>query len=155
VIEALQALRGVAQTTAASIVRELGSLSRFPSPRQLMGYSGLVAREHSSGNRIQRGGITKTGNGHLRRVLMEAAWAYQHRPNVIGFLLRRKAWRSARKPRTLPGRPNNDCINATGPMAARGKNKNQIVTAIGREMLGFIWAIAVETQKQPKLAQVA
>ena len=66
VIEALQALRGVAQTTAATIVSELGSLSRFQSPRQLMGYSGLVAREHSSGNRVQRGGITKTGNGHLK-----------------------------------------------------------------------------------------
>lgn len=73
VVEALQALRGVAQTTAATIVSELGSLSRFPSPRQLMGYSGLVAREHSSGNRVQRGGITKTGNSHLRRVVVEAA----------------------------------------------------------------------------------
>jgi len=90
VIEALQALRGVAQTTAASIVSELGSLTRFSSPRKLMGYSGLVASEHSSGNRVQRGGITKTGNGHLRRVLVEAAWAYQHRPNVIGFLARRQ-----------------------------------------------------------------
>jgi transposase len=90
VIEALQALRGIAQTTAASIVSELGSLSRFPNPRQLMGYSGLVASEHSSGNRVQRGGITKTGNGHLRRVIMEAAWAYQHRPNVIGNLQRRQ-----------------------------------------------------------------
>ena len=55
-----------------------------------MGYSGLVAREHSSGNRVQRGGITKTGNSHLRRVLVEAAWAYQHQPNVTGFLLRRQ-----------------------------------------------------------------
>jgi transposase len=90
VIEALQALRGVAQTTAATIVSELGSLSRFQSPTQLMGYSGLVAREHSSGNRVQRGSITKTGNAHLRRVLVEAAWAYQHRPNVTGFLLRRQ-----------------------------------------------------------------
>jgi transposase len=55
-----------------------------------MGYSGLVASEHSSGNRVQRGGITKTGNGHLRRVLVEAAWAYQHRPNVTELLLRRQ-----------------------------------------------------------------
>ncbi|HUQ91255.1 MAG TPA: transposase [Bryobacteraceae bacterium] len=83
----MQALRGVTQTTAAPIVSELGSLSRFENPRQLMGYSGLVARENSSGNRIQRGSITKTGNAHLRRVVMEAAWAYQHRPNVTGFLL--------------------------------------------------------------------
>src|SRR5438270_5285695 len=90
VIEALQALRGVAQTTAATIVSELGSLSRFQNPRQLMGYSGLVPREHSSGNRVQRGAITKTGNGHLRRVVGEAAWAYQQKPNVTGFLLRRQ-----------------------------------------------------------------
>ena len=90
VIEALQALRGVAQTTAATVVAELGSLSRFASPSQLMGYSGLVSREHSSGNRVQRGAITKSGNAHLRRVLVEAAWAYRHRPNVQGQVLRRQ-----------------------------------------------------------------
>ena len=90
VIEALQALRGVAQTTAATIVSELGSLTRFANPRQLMGYSGLVASEHSSGGRVQRGPITKSGNAHLRRVLVESAWSYQHRPNVTGFLLRRQ-----------------------------------------------------------------
>ena len=77
VIEALQSLRGVAQMTAATMVCELGSLSRFQSPRQLMGYSGLVSREHSSRGKIQRGAITKTGNAHLKRVLVEAAWAYQ------------------------------------------------------------------------------
>jgi transposase len=73
VIEALPALRGVAQTTAATLVSELGSLARCPSPRPLMGYSGLVAREHSSGNTVQRGGITKTGTAHWRRALVEAA----------------------------------------------------------------------------------
>jgi transposase len=90
VIEALQALRGVAQLTAVTVVAELGSLSRFPNPRQLMGYSGLVSSEHSSGNRIQRGSITKTGNAHLRRVIIESAWAYQYRPWIGGFLLRRQ-----------------------------------------------------------------
>ena len=90
VIEALQALRGVAQTTAATVVCELGRLSRFSNPRQLMGYSGLVPREHSSGNRVQRGAITKSGNAHLRRVLVEAAWTYRHRPNVHARLLRRQ-----------------------------------------------------------------
>src|SRR5215475_10680695 len=90
VIEALQALRGVAQTTAATVFSELGSLSRFPNPSQLMGYSGLVSREYTSGNRVQRGAITKSGNAHLRRVLLEAAWTYRHRPNVIGHLLRRQ-----------------------------------------------------------------
>jgi transposase len=83
VIEALQALRGVAQLTAATIVSEIGSFSRF-EPRKLMGYSGLVASEHSSGNRLKRGGITKTGNAHLRRVIVEAAWSYQKRPWIGG-----------------------------------------------------------------------
>lgn len=90
VIEALQALRGVAQTTAATVVCELGSLSRFQSPRQLMGYSGLAPREYSSGNRTQRGAITKSGNAHLRRVLVESAWAYRHRPNVQGQVWKRQ-----------------------------------------------------------------
>jgi transposase len=90
VIASLQALRGVAQTTAGTIVAETGSFSRFQSPRQLMSYGGLVSREYSSGNRVQRGGITKTGNAHLRRVLVEAAWAYQHKPWVGLFLLKRQ-----------------------------------------------------------------
>src|SRR5258706_13734598 len=156
VIEALQALRGVAQTTAATIVCELGSLSRFQSPRQLMGYSGLVASEHSSGNRVRRGGITKTGNGHLRRVLVEAAWAYQHRPNVIGFLLRRqKTLAISDEAKRIAWKAQQRLHKRYKAMAARGKNKNQIVTAIGRELVGFIGAIAVETEKQPKLAKSA
>ena len=121
-----------------------------------MGYSGLVAREHSSGNRIQRGGITKTGNGHLRRVLVEAAWAYQHRPNVIGFLLRRqKSLAISEQAKDIAWKAQQRLHKRYKAMAARGKNKNQIVTAIGREMLGFIWAIAVETEKQHKLAKAA
>ncbi len=147
VIEALQALRGIAKITAVSIVAEVGSLSRFEKPRQLMGYSGLVSSEFSSGNRIQRGRITKTGNAHLRRVLMEAAWAYQHRPWVGGALLQRQqglepevkeiAWKAQWRLHTRYKK-----------LSARGKNKNQIVTAIGRELLGFIWAIAVRTEKR-------
>ena len=90
VIQALQALRGIAQITAVTIVAELGTLSRFANPRQLMGYSGLVSSEYSSGNKIRRGGLTKTGNAHLRRVIVEAAWAYQHRPWVGGFHLKRQ-----------------------------------------------------------------
>lgn len=153
VIEALQALRGVAQTTAATIVSELGSLSRFESPRQLMGYSGLVAREHSSGNRIQRGSITKTGNAHLRRVLVEAAWAYQHRPNVTGYLLRRqKSLALSEDVKGIAWKAQHRLNKRYKSFAARGKNKNQIVTALGRELLGFIWAIAIKAEQQHKLA---
>jgi transposase len=156
VIEALQALRGVAQMTAATIVSELGSLSRFESPRQLMGYSGLVAREHSSGNRVQRGGITKTGNSHLRRVLVEAAWSYQHRPNVTGFLLRRqKNLALSEEVKKIAWKAQYRLHKRYKAMAARGKNKNQIVTALGRELLGFVWAIALEAENQHKLAKAA
>ena len=135
----------MAKITAVSIVAELGSLSRFDKPRQLMGYSGLVSSEFSSGNRIRRGRITKTGNAHLRRVIVEAAWAYQHRPWVGGALLKRQqgldqeikdiAWKAQWRLHTRYKK-----------LAARGKNKNQIVTAVGRELLGFIWAIAVRTE---------
>lgn len=149
VIEALQALRGVAQTTAATIVSELGTLSRFTNPRQLMGYSGLVPSEHSSGNRVQRGSITKTGNGHLRRVLVEAAWAYQHRPNVTGFLLRRqKNLELSEEVKKTAWKAQQRLHKRYKALAARGKNKNQIVTALGRELLGFIWAIATGVEKQ-------
>jgi transposase len=154
VIESLQALRGVAQTTAATIVSELGSLSRFRSPRQLMGYSGLVSREHSSGNRVQRGSITKTGNAHLRRVLVEAAWAYQHRPNLTGFLLRRqKSLALSDEVKKIAWKAQQRLHKRYKKLAAAGKNKNQIVTALGRELLGFLWAIAVHTEQHHTLAQ--
>ena len=156
VIEALQALRGVAQTTAATIVSELGSLSRFESPRQLMGYSGLVASEHSSGNRIQRGSITKTGNAHLRRVVVEAAWAYQHRPNVTGYLLRRqKSLTISDEVKQMAWKAQHRLNKRYKAMYARGKNKNQIVAALGRELLGFIWAIATHTEKQQRTVATA
>ena len=156
VIEALQALRGVAQTTAATIVSELGWVSRFESPRQLMGYSGLVASEHSSGHRIQRGSITKTGNAHLRRVVVEAAWAYQHRPNVTGFLLRRqKSLALSDEVKQIAWKAQHRLNKRYKAMAARGKNKNQIVAALGRELLGFIWAIATHVEKQQQTMAAA
>jgi transposase len=156
VIEALQALRGIAQTTAATIVSELGSLTRFQNPRQLMGYSGLVSREHSSGNRIQRGSITKTGNAHLRRVLVEAAWAYQHRPNVTGFLLRRqKSLAISDEVREIAWKAQYRLHKRYKRLSERGKNKNQIVTALGRELLGFVWAVALKAESQHRLAAAA
>jgi transposase len=156
VIEALQALRGVAQTTAATVVCELGSLARFPSPRQLMGYSGLVSREHSSGNRVQRGAITKTGNAHLRRVLVESAWTYQHRPNVQGRVLRRqKSLALSEEARRIAWKAQQRLHKRFTALAARGKARGQIVTALARELLGFMWAIAVHTESQFKMTKAA
>ena len=145
VIEALQALRGVAQTTAATIVSELGSLTRFASPRQLMGYSGLVASEHSSGGKVQRGAITKSGNAHLRRVLVEASWSYHHRPNVTGFLLRRqKNLGLSEEVKAIAWKAQLRLTARFRKLVARGKAKPKVATAVAREVTGFIWAIARE-----------
>ena len=147
VIEALQALRGVATVSAATIVAEVGQLSRFSNPRQLMGYSGLVPSEYSSGSRRRTGGITKTGNAHLRRILVEAAWAYRFRPAVRGPLRARQtgldpavteiAWRAQKR-----------LHHRYRMLATTGKNHNQVITAVGRELLGFIWDIARTVERQ-------
>ena len=156
VIEALQALRGVAQTTAATVVAELGSLSRFAHPSQLMGYSGLVSREHTSGNRVQRGAITKSGNAHLRRVLVEAAWTYQHRPNVQGRVLRRqKSLALSDEAKRIAWKAQQRLHKRFTTLVARGKENNVAAIAIARELLGFIWAIAVHTEVQCKPAKAA
>jgi len=142
VVAALQALRGIAQVSAVTIVAEVGAFSRFATPRQLMGYSGAVASEDSSGPRTRRGAITKTGNAHLRRIIIEAAWAYRHRPSVGATLRKRQAaldaeviaiaWKAQHR---LHARYRN--------LTARGKSKQSAVTAVGRELLGFIWAIGM------------
>jgi transposase len=156
VIEALQALRGVAQTTAATVVAELGSLSRFASPRQLMGYSGLVSSEYTTGNRVQRGPITKSGNAHLRRVLLEAAWTYRHRPNVQGRVLRRqKSLALSEEAKRIAWKAQQRLHKRFAVLTARGKESNVAATAIARELLGFMWAIAVHTEAQQKQAKAA
>jgi len=91
VIEALQALRGIAEISAVTVVAEVGELSRFARAKQLMAYGGIVPSEDCGGERSRRGNITKTGNAHLRRVVVEAAWAYRHRPAVGAKLRKRQA----------------------------------------------------------------
>jgi len=90
VVKDLQALRGIASISAVTIAAELGNISRFEGARQLMGYSGAVPSESSSGKRTQRGSITKTGNAHLRRIAIEAAWSYRLRPGVGPALRKRQ-----------------------------------------------------------------
>jgi transposase len=148
VIEALQALRGIARISAATIVSEVGALSRFAQPRQLMGYSGAVACEDSSGERTRRGGITKTGNAHLRRVVIEAAWAYRHRPAVGPALRKRQASVSA-EVQAIAWKAQHRLHTRYRALTARGKCKQQVVTAIGRELLGFLWAIGVRVESTP------
>jgi transposase len=147
VVQALQALRGVGKVVAVSVVAEVGSLSRFSNPRQLMSYSGLVSSEYSSGTHIHRGGITKTGNAHLRRVIVEAAWAYQHKPWIGGWLAKRQQGLDE-ETKAIAWKAQWRLCTRYKKLAAKGKNKLQIVTAIGRELLGFIWAIAVKAENK-------
>jgi transposase len=147
VVAALQALRGVAKMTAVTIVSEVGQLSRFAKARQLMGYSGAVASEHSSGERTHRGGITKTGNAHLRRVLVEAAWCQRFAPTLTRKLRERQEGLGAEVVE-IAAKARHRLHDRYRRLLARGKNKQQVVTAIARELLGFVWAIGVEVERK-------
>jgi len=146
VIEALQCLRGIAKISAVSIMAEVGELSRFESARQLMGYSGAVSREHSSGERIRRGSISKTGNAHLRRIVIEAAWAYRHRPGLGATLLARQREQSE-DIKAIAWKAQHRLHSRYAKLLAKGKPKQQVITAVGRELLGFIWAIGVTAER--------
>jgi transposase len=147
VIEALQALRGIAKIAAVTIVAEVGRLSRFARARQLMGYSGAVASEHSSGARVRRGGITKTGNAHLRRIVVEAAWTYRHRPK-IGAPLRQRQTAQSETVKEIAWKAQHRLHSRYCRLLGRGKSKQQVVTAVARELLGFIWAIGVIVERE-------
>lgn len=149
-VQALQALRGVQTLTAVVIAAELGCITRFDHPRQLMAFLGLVPSEHSSGERCRRGGITRAGNGHLRRILIESAWSYRFRPS-IGPRLRRRSEGLSQPVRAIGWKAQRRLNDRYRALLARGKNKQQVVTAVARELCGFIWDIA----RQPKLLAVA
>ena len=149
VIEALQALRGIVLVSAVTIVAEVGALSRFARAPQLMGYSGMGAREDSSGPRTRRGGITKTGNAHVRRIAIEAAWAYRHRPAVGGALRKRQATLSE-EVKAIGWKAQIRLHGRYRKLLGRGKCPQQVVTAVGHELLGFIWAIGVTVERQQR-----
>jgi transposase len=144
-VKDLQALRGIAQISAVTIASELGEMSRFASPRQLMGYSGAVPRENSSGQRTQRGSITKTGNAHLRRIAIEAAWSYRLRPGV-GPALRKRQEGVPEEIKEIAWKAQHRLHKRYMRLAAAGKDQRKIVTAVGRELLGFIWAIGTRAE---------
>jgi transposase len=149
VIEALQALRGVARISAVTIVAEVGELSRFARAPQLMGYSGLGACEHSSGPRTRRGGLTKTGNAHLRRIVIEAAWSYRHRP-AVGSALRKRQTTVSEDVKAIGWKAQLRLHARYRALVGRGKCQQQVVTAVGRELLGFIWAIGLTVERAPR-----
>ena len=144
-VDALQALRGVSFVTAVTLAAELGDISRFAKPTELMAYVGLVPSQYSSGPHTRHGRITKTGNSHVRRVLTEAAWAYLRGPRIarpheirlqrVSKAMRDIAWKAQLR-----------LCGHFRRLLGRGKEKQKIVTAVARELCGFVWAIAREAQ---------
>ncbi|WP_416137234.1 IS110 family transposase [Halomonas sp. HK25] len=148
VVEAIQAMRGVSLITAMTVLAELGDISRFDSPCQLMAYLGLVPSEHSSGGSRRQGGITKTGNGHVRRVLVEAAWSYRF-PARKTRIIEQRAEKTTPTVQAIAWEAQKRLCGRYRRLAATGKVKQQVVTAIAREMAGFLWAIACEAMGKP------
>jgi transposase len=146
VIRGLQALRGIAHISAVTIASELGNItSRFESARKLMGYSEAFPSEDSSGNRIRRGAITKTGKAHLRRIIVESAWSYRHRP-WIGAKLRRRQEGVPAEITEIAWKAQNRLHRRYMKLMARGKEQRKAMTAVARELLGFIWAIGIKAE---------
>lgn len=139
----LMALRGVDTLTAITILAELGDITRFDTPRQLMAYVGLVPSEHSSGQRRQRGAITKAGNAHVRRVLVESAWCYRF-PARKTRHLQRRAEKTPQAVQDIAWKAQKRLCGRYRRLSARGMPKGKVCTAIARELLGFMWAIAWE-----------
>ena len=151
VVAALRALRGIDTVSAIGLVCEIGDIGRFASARHLMGYLGLVPSEHSSGNSIHRGSITKTGNAHARRLLTEAAWNYRFPARLSGQLRERS--------KALPEPVRNHAWKAQlrlckrfANLSSRGVQPNKVCVAVARELTGFVWAIA--HQASPKASPV-
>ena len=133
--------------SAVTIVAELGQLSRFARAPQLMSYAGMVPSEHSSGERVRRRGITKTGNAHLRRIVVEAAWSYRHRP-AIGAALRSRQTKASAEAKAAAWKAQHRLHQRYRLLTGKGKNRQQVVTAMGRELLGFIWSIGVAAEQK-------
>lgn len=142
-VASIQSLRGFAELTAVTIIAELGNLERFTNPKQLMAYIGLVPSVYSTGTTTRHGGITKTGNGFVRRVLVEAGWTYRLPARITKHLLKRNqdqplsiqniAWKAQVR-----------LCNKFRRLRAKGKPKQVVTTAIARELIAFVWAIQRE-----------
>ena len=146
VVEGLMALRGVALITAMTIVAELGDLTRFDSPRPWMAYLGLVPSEASSGHRRRQGAINKTGNGHVRRVLVEAAWSYRFAARKSPHL-QKKAQQTSEAVQAIAWKAQKRLARRYRRLQARGKLKTQTCVAVARELVGFIWAIVWQVMR--------
>jgi transposase len=140
VVDALMAVRGIDIISATAFLAEIGDLSRFRSPRELMAFLGLVPSEHSTGDKVKRGGITKTGNRRARCILTECSWAYRHPPRV-GKDKQARVEAAPRAVREIAWKAQHRLYNRYRALTRKGKLKTVVITAIARELAGFIWAI--------------
>jgi len=152
VVNSLIALRGIDKLAAMVLLSELGDVSRFDSPRQLMAYLGLVPSEHSSGARRRQGAITLTGNRHARRMLVESAWSYRF-PARQTMHLKRKAKGASDEAKVIAWRAQKRLCGRYRTLTQAGKNTKLVCVAIARELAGFIWDIV--RQEMPRLAPQA
>jgi transposase len=148
VVEALQALRGVQFTVAVTTVAELGDLTRFDNPRELMKFLGLIPSEYSTGERRRQGSITKAGNTHARRALVEGAWAYRY-PAKVSRHLQLRLEKLPKPIQDISWKAQARLCKRYRRLIARGKHANQVVVAIARELVGFMWAIAKQVPVTP------
>ncbi len=143
VVRALQGLRGVQDIVAVTMVAEIGDLTRFDNPRQLAAFLGLVPSEDSTGDRRRQGPITKAGNGHARRALVEGAWAYQY-PAKVSPAIQKRLEGLPKTVQDIAWKAQVRLCKRFRRLVARGKHPNDVVTAIARELAAFMWAIAKE-----------
>jgi transposase len=139
-VTALMALRGLDLISATIFLAEIGDLTRFATARELMGYLGLVPSEHSTGNRVKRAGITKAGNARARRILVECAWSYRHPPRLGKEKLARVA-AAPKAVREIAWKAQARLCARYRSLTRKGKRPTVVVTAIARELSGFIWAV--------------
>jgi transposase len=139
-VTALMALRGLDLIAATIFLAEIGDLTRFANARQLMAYLGLVPSEDSTGEEVKRGGITKAGNHRARRVLVECSWSYRHPPRV-GKKKLDKVAAAPREVQEIAWKAQARLTTRYRALARRGKRPTVVVTAIARELAGFIWAV--------------
>jgi transposase len=140
-VQAIQALRGVERTGAAILIAELGDLTRFDHPSSLMNYLGLTPSESTTGQRRRQGGITKAGNSHARRALVEGAWAYRY-PAKVSRHLQLRLEKLPAEVQAIGWKAQVRLCKRYRQLTARGKHVNQVAVVIAREMAAFAWAIA-------------
>jgi transposase len=143
VVEALQALRGVQFTVAVTMVAEIGDLTRFDTPRELMKFLGLIPSEYSSGEQRRQGSITKAGNTHARKALVEGAWAYRY-PAKVSRHLQLRLEKQPKMIQDLSWKAQVRLCTRYRRLVSRGKHANVVTVAIARELVGFMWAIATQ-----------